>query len=78
MQEEGTAKAPLISEKTSLESERNQLSKKVDVASAIRVKNIEVKAKDVRSNGKERSKSKAKKVDKLNSLYQPDVVLLKW
>lgn len=69
LQEEGAAKAALISEKTSLESERNQLSKKVDVASAIRVKNVEVKAKDVRSNGKERTKSKAKKADKLDICF---------
>ena len=69
LQEESTAKAALISEKTTLESERNQLSKKVDIASAIRVKNITIKGVDVRSNGKERSKSKAKKVEKLNICF---------
>ncbi len=69
LQEESTAKAALISEKTALETERAQLSKKVDIASAIRVKNIEVKAVDVRSSGKERSKSRAKKVDKLNVCF---------
>ncbi|MBL7827685.1 MAG: hypothetical protein JNJ57_13730 [Saprospiraceae bacterium] len=69
LQEESTAKAALISEKTTLESERNQLSKKVDIASAIRVKNITVKGVDVRSNGKERSKSKAKRVEKLNICF---------
>jgi regulator of replication initiation timing len=69
LQEESTAKAALVSEKTSLETERNQLSKKVDIASAIRVKNVNVKAVDVRSNGKERTKSKAKKVDKLNVCF---------
>jgi hypothetical protein len=72
LQEEGTAKAALISEKTQLEDERNKLSKKVDVASAIRVKNIEVKAKDVRSNGKERTKSKAKQVDKLSVCFMTE------
>ncbi|MCB0524698.1 MAG: hypothetical protein R3A50_17125 [Saprospiraceae bacterium] len=69
LQEESTAKAALISEKTTLESERNQLSKKVDIASAIRVKNITTKGVDVRSNGKERSKTRAKKVDKLNICF---------
>ena len=69
LQEESTAKAALVSEKTSLESERNQLSKKVDIASAIRVKNITTKGIDVRGNGKERTKSKAKKVDKLNICF---------
>ncbi|MCB0527056.1 MAG: hypothetical protein KDC61_07340 [Saprospiraceae bacterium] len=69
LQEESTAKAALISEKTQLETERAQLSKKVDVASAIRVKNVTVKAVDVRSNGKEKSKSRASKVDKLNICF---------
>jgi len=67
--EESTAKAALISEKTQLETERTALSKKVDIASAIRVKNITVKAVDVRSSGKEKSKSRASKVDKLNICF---------
>lgn len=69
LSEESTAKAALASEKSAVESERNQLSKKVDIASAIRVKNITTKGVDVRSNGKERTKSKAKKVDKLNICF---------
>lgn len=67
--EESSAKAALISEKTQLESERNTLSKKVDIASAIRVKNITVKAVDVRSSGKEKTKTRASKVDKLNICF---------
>ncbi len=69
LQEESTAKAALISEKTQLETERAQLSKKVDIASAVKVKNVTVKAVDVRSNGKEKSKSRASKVDKLNICF---------
>lgn len=69
LSEESTAKAALISEKTQLETERQVLSKKVDIASAIRVKNITVKAVDVRSSGKEKSKSRASKVDKLNICF---------
>ncbi|TNE59270.1 MAG: hypothetical protein EP344_08840 [Bacteroidetes bacterium] len=69
LSEESTAKAALISEKTQLETERNALSKKVDIASAIRVKNITMKAVDVRSSGKERSKTRASKVDKLNICF---------
>ena len=69
LQEESTAKAALISEKTQLESERTVLAKKVDIASAIRVKNVTVKSVDVRSNGKEKSKSRAGKVDKLNICF---------
>ena len=69
LQEEGTAKAALISEKTQLETERTVLAKKVDIASAIRVKNITIKSVDVRKNGKEKSKSRASKVDKLNICF---------
>ncbi len=69
LSEESTAKAALISEKTQLETERQVLSKKVDIASAIRVKNITVKAVDVRNSGKEKSKSRASKVDKLNICF---------
>jgi regulator of replication initiation timing len=69
LQEEGTARAALVSEKTALEAERAQLSKKVDIASAVRVKNITVKSVDVRSSGKEKTKSKAKNVDKLNICF---------
>lgn len=69
LQEESTAKAALISEKTQLETERTALAKKVDIASAIRVKNVTVKSVDVRSNGKEKSKSRAGKVDKLNICF---------
>lgn len=69
LSEESTAKAALISEKTQLETERQALSKKVDIASAVRVKNITVKAVDVRSSGKEKSKSRASKVDKLNICF---------
>ena len=69
LSEESTAKAALISEKTQLETERTILSKKVDIASAIRVKNITVKSVDVRSSGKEKSKSRASRVDKLNICF---------
>jgi regulator of replication initiation timing len=69
LQEESTAKAALISEKTQLETEKTALAKKVDIASAIRVKNVTVKSVDVRSNGKEKSKSRAGKVDKLNICF---------
>ena len=70
--EEGTAKAALISEKTALETERAQLSKKVDIASAVRVKNIEVKPVMLKSSGKEKTKTKAKNVDKLNVCFMTE------
>jgi regulator of replication initiation timing len=69
LQEESSAKAALVSEKTSLEAEKTQLSKKVDIASAIRVKNITTKSVMVKSNGKEKTKMKASKVDKLSICF---------
>jgi regulator of replication initiation timing len=68
LKEESAAKASLASEKSSLEAERNKLSKKVDIASAIRVKNITVKGVDVKGS-KERTKSRAKKVDRLSVCF---------
>jgi len=69
LQEESSAKAALISEKTALEGEKRELGKKVDVASAIKVNNIQVKSVDVRKNGKEKSKARASKVDKLSVCF---------
>ncbi|MEN9415400.1 MAG: hypothetical protein RLZ62_1704 [Bacteroidota bacterium] len=71
LKEESAAKASLASEKSSLEAERNKLSKKVDIASAIRVKNITTKGVDVKGT-KERSKSRAKRVDKLNICFRTE------
>lgn len=69
LEEESTAKAALISEKSQLETERTQLAQKVDIASAIRVRNITVKPVSVRSSGKEKSANKAKNVEKLNICF---------
>jgi regulator of replication initiation timing len=69
LEEASTARAALISEKTNLEAERTQLAKKVDIASAIKVKNITTKSVQVKSNGKEKTKSRAGKVDKLNICF---------
>lgn len=69
LDEESTAKAALISEKTQLESTNQQLGKKVDIASAIKVSGISVKPIMVKSNGKEKTKSRASKVDKINICF---------
>jgi hypothetical protein len=69
LDETNTAKAALISEKTQLETERNFLNKKVDVASAIKAGNIQVKSVAVTSSGREKTKARAKKVDKLNICF---------
>lgn len=72
LEEESTAKAALISEKTVLQSENKDLSTKVDIASAIKVNNIEVKPLMVKSSGKERTKSRASRVDKVNICFTAD------
>jgi len=69
LDEESTAKAALVSEKSTLEAEKTQLAKKVDIASAIRVKNVTTKSLQVKSNGKEKTKSRAGKVDKLSICF---------
>ncbi len=69
LEEEGSAKAALISEKTQLETERTELTKKVDIASAVKVNTITVKPVDVRKSGKEKEKASAKKVERLNICF---------
>jgi len=65
------ANAQLISAKTQLETQNTVLSKKADVGSAIKVMpgTIEVKPVSVSSSGKEKTKNKAKKVDKVNICF---------
>jgi cell division protein FtsB len=72
LEEESTAKAALISEKTVLEGTNKQLGKKVDIASAIKVNAIEVKPVMVKSSGKEKTRSRAKKVDKVNICFNAE------
>jgi DNA repair exonuclease SbcCD ATPase subunit len=72
LDEESTAKAALISEKTKLESTNQQLGKKVDIASAVKVSAVEIKSLKVKSNGKEKSKMKAKNIDKLNICFKTE------
>lgn len=69
LDEESTAKAALISEKTQLESTNQQLGKKVDIASAVKVSGINVKSIMLKGSGKEKSKTRASKVDKLNICF---------
>ncbi|MFZ4634897.1 MAG: hypothetical protein ACOYNO_11875 [Saprospiraceae bacterium] len=69
LEEETSAKAALISEKTQLETERVELTKKVDIASAVKVKNVTVKPVDLKKSGKEKEKNKAKNVERLNICF---------
>jgi len=58
-----TAKAMLTSEKESLAMENTNLSKKVNVASAIRVENIVVEGMKNRKSGKSAEKKRAKNIE---------------
>jgi DNA repair exonuclease SbcCD ATPase subunit len=72
LEEESAAKATLISEKTTLESNNQMLGKKVDIASAVKVSGVEIKSLKVKSNGKEKTKMKAKNIDKLNICFKTE------
>ncbi len=63
------AKAELISAKTQLEGEKAVLSKKADRGSAIDITKFDIKTLSVSSSGKEKEKSKAKKVDKVSICF---------
>jgi myosin heavy subunit len=64
-----TAKTVLISEKEKLATENTVLSKKVNIASVVKVANIQVNGFKVRSNGKEVDKNRAKVIDGLKICF---------
>ena len=68
-QELTTVQATLVSEKEALETERNMLSKKVDIASVIKVDNLDVSGIKVKSSGKPVKKKFAKNIDQLKVCF---------
>lgn len=58
-------RAILVSEKETLETERAQLAKKVDIASVIKVENIDAAGYKLRKSGKPVKKSNAKNVERI-------------
>ena len=64
-----STKAKLVSEKENLESERAVLSKKVNYASVVRVKDLEVTGFKTKSTGKAVKKRYAKNVDHLQICF---------
>lgn len=62
-QELTTAKSVLISEKERLATENTTLTKKVNIASVVKVGNIDVNGFRVKSSGKEVDRNKAKSID---------------
>ena len=64
-----TAQAALVNEKDAIEAERNQLSKKVDIASVIKVEGIEVTGYKQRKSGRLTKKRYAKNIDQLKICF---------
>jgi len=64
-----TAKAALVSEKESLLEEKDMLSKKVNIASVIKVSNVVTTGEKIRKSGKPVSKKYAKSVDRLKICF---------
>ena len=64
-----TSKTVLESELGKLEKEKLILSKKVDIASAIKVSNVEALGYKIRSNGKDAQRDRAKVIDKLKVCF---------
>lgn len=64
-----TAKAALVSEKESLESEKSALSKKVNVASVIKVTNVTAEGWKNKQSGKPKKKNYANNVDYLKICF---------
>ncbi len=63
------AKTVLISEKEKLTSENTTLTKKVNIASVVKVSNIDVNGFRVKSSGKEVDRSRAKSIDGLRICF---------
>ncbi len=64
-----TARAALTSEKERLESEKANLSKKVNIASVVRTQQISVEGYRLRNSGKEAIKKRAKSLDGLKICF---------
>lgn len=64
-----SAKAALASEKEAVEAERSFLAKKVNIASVIKVKNLEASGMKMKGSGKAVSRRSAKNVDQLQVCF---------
>ena len=63
------SRATLASEKETLEAEKNILSQKVNIASVIKIQNIDVTGYKLKGSGKETAKSRADKIDGLKICF---------
>lgn len=68
-QELSTAQAALVSEKTELEQQNQTLSQKVNIASVVKVQNVEITGMKMKSSGKAVKKNYAKNIDQLQICF---------
>ncbi|MEM9921444.1 MAG: hypothetical protein AAF990_25305 [Bacteroidota bacterium] len=64
-----TARAALVSEKENLLQEKSALSKKVNIASVIKVENLNVTGEKIRKSGKPVRKKSARNIDRLKICF---------
>ncbi|MBV6654010.1 MAG: hypothetical protein KI786_09665 [Mameliella sp.] len=64
-----SAKAALVSEKEAVEADRARLAKKVNVASVVKVTNVEAEGLKIRNNGKTSARRSAKSIDQLQVCF---------
>jgi myosin heavy subunit len=65
-----SAREALLTEKEQLMQTKEELSKKVNIASVVKVKNIEVEGQKVRNNGKTASRGAAKNVEQIQVCFE--------
>ncbi len=68
-QELSTAKAALASERDAIDAERSRLAKKVNVASVVKVKNIQVDGLKMKGTGKAVTRRSAKNIEQLQVCF---------
>lgn len=69
IEESEATKATLMSQNEELSQEREQLAKKVNIASVVKVNNIEVTGHKIRNNGKKAKKTRADNIDELQVCF---------
>jgi cell division protein FtsB len=69
IQESEATKANLMTQNEELSQERAQLAKKVNIASVVKVSNIEVTGLKIRNNGKRAKKTRADNVDEIQICF---------
>lgn len=65
-----SAQEALLSEKEQLEATKKELAKKVNVASVVKVQNLEVEGQKIKNNGKAASRNKAKNVEQIQICFE--------